>query len=990
MKSRMRCAYFTAAVFFLSIFVAIGQPTWTFDPFGKEQKPKEYEEKKLGSEKTTDKKFTRVRGFIQNNVTRFNYFFNANNKLNTVVEMAKTSQQDDHSHLISFYGYSLDNTAAQQVELDSVIYKSTAGILLHDLRSEWVDNLYLLIGKSYLYRKVFDSAALTFQFINYNLFPRKKDEDDNRVVGTGTDAASYKLSIANSEKRNFVQKVTGLPPSRNEALIWLARTYIEMAQFGESAGLINILQEDPNLPKRLRDDLDQVTAYWYFQQQGYDSAAHYLEKAVPSAEIKSDRARWYFLLGQLNEINGNYEKASEFYNRSASGTVNPLLDIYARLNDAKMLRNVGNLKELDNNIATLVKMAKRDKYETYRDILYHSAGMLSLQKPDTTQAISYFEKSLTVNENNLPFRNKAHLHLGRIAYQQKQYKDAADHYDSLDINDQTLSPDSSEVMDRKESLRKVATQLLIIETEDSLQMIASLPPADRDIFVKKLVKKLRKENELPDAEPAFIGETLNSFGNERNNKSTDLFTTSSKGEWYFYNSSLKSRGFNEFKSKWGRRENTDNWRRISALTAGMGVDAASPDPMAPVDAINDESGKPIAFSYDALMQNLPLSQESLDSSNFKISHALLELARLFQYELQDYQQAIYTYEIYLQRFPEKLEEGEVYLGMYYCYSKLNDKEKAAYYKRLLETDFSESKALKTLNNPNSLQPEKNNPEVLARYGTIYDLFIGGQYEKAVFMKRKEDSVYGKQYWSPQLLYIESIYHIKCGLDSEAIVTLTQLMNNYPQSPLSEKALTLIDVLFRKREILNHLDTLKVTRRMDDDKILVPSEQNIRPKTKIVTTNVKEQPKLAGIKPMAVKPDSIIKIPSSMVSGEFIWQASKQHYLLMVLNQVDPVYLNESKNALKRFVSSIYPAVSVSKDTLDGKNNFLVFSIFESADDALVFHEKIKKAAPAQLSWLPAKSYSFVIITQSNLELLKKNKQLEAYKKLLNDQHPGKF
>jgi hypothetical protein len=178
--------------------------------------------------------------------------------------------------------------------------------------------------------------------------------------------------------------------------------------------------------------------------------------------------------------------------------------------------------------------------------------------------------------------------------------------------------------------------------------------------------------------------------------------------------------------------------------------------------------------------------------------------------------------------------------------------------------------------------------------------------------------------------------------------------------------------------------------MDDDKILVPTEQNIKPKTRVVTANVKEQPKLTGIKPLVAKPDSIIKIPSSMVSGEFIWQASKQHYLLMVLNQVDPVYVNESKNALKRFVSSSNPSVSVAKDTLDGKNNLLVFSIFESADDALIFYEKIKKAAPAQLSWLPAKSYSFAIITQSNLELLKKNKQLEAYKKLLSEQYPGKF
>jgi len=991
MKGIMRFTYITIFVFFASIAVAFGQPTWTFDPFGKETKPKEYEEKKLGSEKTADKKFTKLRRFVQNNVTRFNYYFNANNKLNAVVDMARTSQVDDHAHLLPFYGYSLDNTSAQQVELDSVIYKSTAGILLHDLRSEWVDNLYLLIGKAYLYRKVFDSASLTFQFINYNLFPREKNEDDSRVVGSNSASTSNILSIANSEKRNIIQKVTGLPPSRNEALIWLARTYVEMNQFGEAAGLINILQEDPKLPKRLKDDLNQVTAYWYFQQQGYDSAAHYLEQALTSAETKSDKTRWEYLLGQLYERNGQFEKASQFYKDAAKGTVNPLLDIYARLNDAKMLRNSGNTKELDDNIALLAKMAKRDKYETYRDILYHSAGVLSLQKPDTNQAIMYFKKSLTVNENNLPFKNKAHLVLGRIAYDQKQYKEAADHYDSLDVSDITLLEDSTEVGDRKASLRKVADQLDVIEREDSLQMIASLPPAERDAFVKKLVKKLRKEQSLPETETGFVGETLNSFGGTKNNESVDLFKTSTKGEWYFYNSSMKSKGFNEFKTKWGRRDNVDNWRRESAQNAIDGNGATSVDPLAPADPTTDESGKPIALSYDALVQNLPITPEALDSSNNKIASALLELARLFQYDLQDYQQSIYTYEIYLQRFPLQLENGEVYLGMYYCYNKLNDKEKAAYYKQLLETEFKESNALKTLNNPSLLQPEKNNEQVAAIYENIYNLFLRGEYEKAITSKKKADEIHGQQYWTPQLLYLESVYHIKCGLDSEAIVTLTNLMVNYPTSPLSDKAMTLIDVLMRKREIIGHLDTLQITRNFDEDKILIPVDQKVKPRTRTEpTTNVKEQPKLAGIKNMVAKPDTAIRIPASMKRGEFVWQSSKKHLVVMLLNQVDPVYVNETKNAWKRYAASVSPSTAVAKDTVDSKNSCVVFSAFESADEAMLFAEKLKKAAPAQLSWLTAKSYSFIIINLDNFELLKKNKEIEAYRNLLNEQYPGKF
>jgi len=52
------------SLFVMISFSGMAQPTWTFDPFGKEKKPKEFEEKKLGSEKTADKKFTKLRRFI--------------------------------------------------------------------------------------------------------------------------------------------------------------------------------------------------------------------------------------------------------------------------------------------------------------------------------------------------------------------------------------------------------------------------------------------------------------------------------------------------------------------------------------------------------------------------------------------------------------------------------------------------------------------------------------------------------------------------------------------------------------------------------------------------------------------------------------------------------------------------------------------------------------------------------------------------------------
>src|SRR5690349_7759436 len=96
---------------------AVAQPTWTLDPFGKEKKPEKFENRKLGSEKTADKKFTVPRNFYQNTITHYNYYFNANNRVNTVIDRAKMSQKDDYGSMLSFYPYTLESTSSQKTEL---------------------------------------------------------------------------------------------------------------------------------------------------------------------------------------------------------------------------------------------------------------------------------------------------------------------------------------------------------------------------------------------------------------------------------------------------------------------------------------------------------------------------------------------------------------------------------------------------------------------------------------------------------------------------------------------------------------------------------------------------------------------------------------------------------------------------------------------------------------------------------------------------------
>jgi tetratricopeptide (TPR) repeat protein len=981
-------------VFILLLFVfcsgflkAIAQPTWTLDPFGKEKKPEKFENRKLGSEKTANKKFTVPRRALQNTITHYNYYFNANNKVNAVVERAKLSNKDDYSKLLSFYPFALDNTAAQKQELDSVIYKSTAGILLHDLRNDWVDNMYMLIGKSYYYRKDFDSAAMTFQFINYNLFPRKKKEEDNRVVGTNESATGSNISIANKEKRNIVQKIAGLPPSRNDALIWLARTLIEQNEFGESAGLINTLQNDANLPGRLQNDLDEVNAYWYFKQSGYDSAAVYLENSISNADDKQDKSRREFLLAQLYEMNGLTDKASEYYSKASKHTVDPLMDIYARLNDAKMFRNTNDVKELNNTIDHLLKMAKRDKFEAYRDIVYYSAAVLTLQKPDTNAAIILFDKSVQYNENNISYKNKAFLQLGDIAYQRKLYKLSAAMYDSLQLSDTTFTDKIATLQARRAALTKIVAVIDNIEREDSLQRIAALVPAEREIFVKKLVKKLRKENGLKD-DATTTSSDPQTFGN-KNNPPPDLFAANNtKGEWYFYNGALKARGFNDFKSRWGNRINADNWRRKSALEQTI-KSITGPD-LDNTKAKAAENKVPTEISYDALMQDLPLTPEKLDSSNTVLAVNLLALAKLYQNELEDYEEAIKTYEAYLQRFPNKLADGEIYLGLYYCYNKLGNTERASYYKNLLNTKFANTKAWQMVNTPAALNPKTKDPEATKTYQNIYDLFIEGRFDRALSEKKKADSAYGINYWTPQLSYIEALYNVKQCNDSIAIEGLTAIVQNNPTSPLKEKAQTMIDVLKRRKEIETYLTNLQVTRAQEDIIVIGDDKPAIKQPVPVAAA-----PSVAIQKPAVNVPvikDSIKKTPPLLTSGSFVIKPDSPHMVMMILEKVDGVYINEAKNAFNRYNKQNYygEVIDITKDAIDAERNILVISSFADGAAALQYYDKIKKAAPREVSWLPANKYYFLIISNQNLQVLKNNKDITGYKALLNKQYPGKF
>jgi hypothetical protein len=333
-----------------------------------------------------------------------------------------------------------------------------------------------------------------------------------------------------------------------------------------------------------------------------------------------------------------------------------------------------------------------------------------------------------------------------------------------------------------------------------------------------------------------------------------------------------------------------------------------------------------------------------------------------------------------------------------------------------------------------------------RYDNIYNLYIEGNFEEAQAQKKIADSMYNKNYWTPQLLYIQSVYYIKQREDDSAKKSLQDITRLFPSSPMAAKARALIDVLSRRKQIEDYLTNLQIERPAEDSlaepvAIITPppvSQQppvvvqpaqkdsaqqqppvvakadpkaaNNMPKTQQQPTTAPkiEQPKpdvakaptttakppVTQLPPPPVKKDSVqapkVEAPKPLVLTN---NAEQPHYVAMVLDKVDPVYVNEARNAFNRYHREQYSGkgYTVNNQNVNDAYKLVLIGTFPTAGDAITYIDKTKKLAATEIvPWLPAAKYSFIIVTDNNLQVLLNTKDVNALKQFLNQHYPGKF
>ena len=611
---------------------------------------------------STQKNTPLVRTY-HNLTAHYNVYFNG---LVSYEEGVKKTNEykDDYTMLLPIYKYSIEEaTKSASSQMDGTLTKMGKTIKVHSITvkpklkgsltpkqkeflqkneyCKWIDDAYLLIGKADLYKQEYDKSLRAFHQI---------------------------LNTYKGENTRF------------DAELWISKVYIEQKKYKEALNLLIELENDIRLPKRLLKDLNLTFADYYIRVKDYRNSIDRLQTSMKYIKKKREKARYYFILAQLESLQGNNNEADNYFKKVVKISSNYDMTFSAKINRAVLASNGKDNEQLKRQ---LLKLTKDEKNEEYLDQIYYAIAILDLKRSDTTSALKYLKLSTQNSTNNNTQKALSFLSIADIYFNKKEFLNSGFYYDSAMQYLSKNYPDYDNISKRAKNTGLLVRYLGEVEYQDSLQRIAKMPEKQRmaiiDSIIQSVVKKeqLRNQNEV---NPYF----------DPNDPTFQTGPSTQGGKWYMYNPTLISRGKNEFKKKWGNRKLEDNWRRKNKSSANI-----SNTDTTEVDSTRVTDNKKPEF----YLQNLPLTDSLMAISNNKIESSLFFGAGVYEERLNDVKSAISIYQQLLKRFPESKYKLETYYKLYNLYTKLGDNSNAQKYKKLLITEFPTSKYANILIDP---------------------------------------------------------------------------------------------------------------------------------------------------------------------------------------------------------------------------------------------------------------------------------------------------
>ena len=950
-------------------------------------------DKPLPYERLLDKKYTLGRRAYQNTVSQFNYLFNAEIALDEIIQKARDINEDDYTELLPFYDYDLSITAKESI--DSIIYRCNANIVLHDLRSNYVDDAYLLLAKSYLFHKNFDTAGSILQFINYSFYDKEDGADQN--IGSNLNK-SGKFSIASAENNRVWENKN----VRNESMIWQARNYFEAGEIIEGISLLQLLKTDLDFPKRLYPFLFEQLAYGYYLSGINDSAANYLIKGLDNAPDLSTKARWSYLIAQLYEKEQKANLAYIWYKKASAIVSNPVIAVYANIYMASIEANRGE-KSWENLANALERMLKRDKYSAFADIVYYEMAQLALRNQAASKANQWLIASIQKNEKNNKLKQKALVQLGALNYNVDQFSVAKIAYDNLKELLKSY-PNYDQITLRKKWIDKIANLDELIANEDSLQMIYAAPKKDQIQIAKQwqkraiLIKSQQKDLLTEPIKKTAASENVNSknqynnsgytFSNAFSNPTTKKVAQT---DFYFDNPQNVSMGVTNFIKKWGDRPNVDNWRRKITIQltrtsqVSGNIDNTQASTQLNTALILNKSIKSTNQEKDStedLAIQLIQTETDLTQSKINWNNNSLSIAKIFLYELNDFEKALPRYQAVIQKNIDSNMTESALLDLASHYTHIGQYSSADSLIKLITSQFPEGIYVKKKQAKENLERiNKNSSEA---YQTAYFLAQIGDWDQfSAQMDSVQTQFKGTRFQTPYQFLKVKMY-AQLGKDSIAIESLNDIIEKNKSESIKARAKNIITEINNRKATEAYLAALKIAK---PTKVVNTQEEALeqsKAPTNILKndSNLNRIGKLNNIAPVSIKKDSAQTLA---VTNQIVFNKDslEQHYIALQTFNVSAVFVKEIQNAFKDFNTETFRKLNLSVTYVQftDQSHIVWIGPFTNAPEGLAYINQVKPRLSSEIiSFIAKKQYDLTLIGKSNIILINNQEQLDQYKR----------
>ncbi len=949
-------------------------------------------DKPLPYERLLNTKYTLGRRAYQNTVSQFNYLFNADITLDEIIQKARANHEDDYTELLPFYDYDLSITAKESI--DSIIYRCNANIVLHDLRSNYVDDAYLLLAKAYLFHKDFDTAASILQFINYSFYDKEAGAD--QPIGSNLNKTG-KFSIASAEDNRAWENKN----VRNESMIWQARNYLEAGELNEGISLLQLLKTDAGFPKRLHPFLYEQLAYGYYLSGINDSAANYLIKGLDNAPDLLTKARWSYLIAQLYEKEQKIDLAYQWYRKAGAIAADPIIAVYASIYMASIEANRGE-KSWETLANQLERMLKKDKYRPFADIVYYEMAQLAMRNKATSKANQWLIASIQKNEKNSKLKQKSLIQLGALNYQENHFSVAKIAYDNL--NEVLKSyPNYAQITLRKKWMTQIASLDEMIAREDTLQMIYKAPKINQIPLAKQWQKRAAfaavQNMQLLDDPNKKTTESDNIATVNKNNSPgysfSNAFANSNptkqvvKSDFYFDNPQNVSMGASNFIKKWGDRPNVDNWRRKTNIQL-----TKSNNPIVNMDGINNktsntnlviEKNKQDAQqtdTTDALTVQLIQNDADFIKSNTAWNEHTLSLAKIFLYELDDFEKALPRYQAVIQRNldPIATESALLDLASQYTHigqSNISDSIIQNITKQFPEGNYIQKKKAKE----NLDRIDKNSSEA---YSSTYFLTQIGDWDQFSAQMEVAQKLFKGTKWQIPFQFLKVKMYAQLGNDSVAIVLLNELIAQNKSEIIKARAKNIITEINNRKATEAYLAALKIVKPI---KQVLAKEEAILQNQGPALSSKKDSSyvilnKAENKSTTKLSKDTVIS-ETTLAQLVFSNDSLEQHYLALQTMNVSPVFVKEIQNAFKDVNAEEFKKLNLAVTYVQftDQSHIVWIGPFTNATEGLQYINKVKPRLSTEIiSFIAKKQYDLTLIGKSNIILINNQVQLDQYKR----------